>query len=64
MNDNRKFKLISQNESLGVWIYERQFLQIIKISYDRNKKLFKKLVSDYEYLTGVKFELEMIGIEK
>lgn len=55
-----KFKLISSDEKRGVWINEMELIKLIKLCNVRNTKMFAKLVNHYEYLTGRKFDLELI----
>lgn len=50
-----KFKLITEDEKLGVWIEEIDLLKIIKILKYRNKPLYKSIVKKYENLTEKKF---------
>lgn len=64
MSKDRKFKIINSEDTKGVWISETFYLSLIKISFFRNKKIYKKLVEDYEYLTDVKFEKDFAGIDK
>lgn len=55
------YSIITEDKSKGVNIDELDFIKIIQICYNRNTKLFKKLVSDYEYLEGKKFDYKLIG---
>ncbi|MHA1381438.1 MAG: hypothetical protein ACTSRG_23975 [Candidatus Helarchaeota archaeon] len=48
----REYKLILEKNNKGIFLNEDEFLKIIKICENRNTSLFKKLVSDWEYLTG------------
>lgn len=58
------FKLKTEDEKKGVWINEKEFLDIMNILYERNKKLYNKLKSDYEFLTNNKFNEEWIRKKK
>jgi hypothetical protein len=55
-----KYKLLSDDEKNGVWWNEIDYINLIKICQVRNTKLYKKLISDYEYLEGKKFDESLI----
>lgn len=55
-----KFKLIRQDEKLGVWIKEEELIKIIKVLKSRHSSLHNKLLSDYEYLTEQKADFSNI----
>ena len=63
MTPRDKFKIINEKTNLGVWLSEREYLNLIKICRTRNHELYNKLVTDYEYLTNSKFDLELIGVK-
>jgi len=52
------FKLTDEELKKGVEWTELDYLRLIKVCHLRNTTLYKKLVEDYEFLTGVKFKEE------
>jgi len=55
-----KFKLLTENEKVGVWIDEINLLKVIKILKYRNKPLYKYFVKKYEDLTEKKLNDDSI----
>lgn len=58
------FKIKTEDEKRGVWLNEREYLDVMNILYERNQKLYKKFKSDYEFLTNKKFNEEWIRKKK
>jgi hypothetical protein len=56
-----KYKLITENKLRGVWFSELNLIKLIQISYTRNKKLSKELISHYEYLEDKNFDYSLVG---
>ncbi|MHA1381173.1 MAG: hypothetical protein ACTSRG_22625, partial [Candidatus Helarchaeota archaeon] len=59
MSEN--YELVLKSKNKGVYITPEEFLKIIKVCENRNTQLFKKLVSDWEYLNEEKFNYSLIG---
>lgn len=59
-----QYRLLTEDKTRGVYISEMDLIKIIQVCYNRNKGLFIKLVADYEYLEGKKFDYKLIGINK
>lgn len=55
-----RFKLLTQNEKVGVWIDEINLLKVIKILKYRNKPLYLYYKKKYEDLTEKKLEDESL----
>ncbi len=58
----KKFKLVTEDTTRGVWLDERDLQDLIKVCYNRNNGLFVKLFADYEYLIDKKVKYSEIGI--
>lgn len=55
-----KFKLINEEKNLGVWISVGDLLDLAKICKHRNARLYKKLISDIEYLDGQNYDKKVM----
>lgn len=56
----QKFKLIREDEKVGVFIDEISFLKMLKIIKNRNAPLFKYFKKKYEDLTEKKINDETL----
>lgn len=56
-----KYKLLTEDGQKGAWISEMTLIKLIQLSYNRNKKLAKELISNYEYLEGKSFDYSLVG---
>ncbi len=57
-----KFKLITEDEKVGVWIDEIALLKAIKHLKYKNKALYNYFIEQYEKLTEKKFSEESIKL--
>lgn len=56
-----RFKLITEDTKKGVWMSELTLIKLIQMTYSRNRKLSKELISNYEYLQGKPFDYSLVG---
>ena len=54
----QRFKLMTENEKVGVWIEETYVLKVIKILKCRNYPLYLYFVKKYEDLTEQRLDNE------
>ena len=57
----QRFKLITEDEKVGVWIDEILLLKTIKTLETRNSKLYNVWVKKYENLTEKKYNKEIVN---
>lgn len=60
----KKYKLINNEETKGVWINEIEFIELIKVCKTRNVTLYNKLIEWYEYLEEHSFDYNLIDNKK
>lgn len=56
-----RYKLLTEDSKNGVWISEFNYIKLIQMSYKRNMKLSKELISNYEFLENKKFDYSLVG---
>jgi len=56
-----KFNLVTEDGKRGAWISELTIIKLIQLTYSRNRKLSKSLISDYEYLQDKPFDYSLVG---
>jgi len=59
-----EFKIVTKDDKRGVWLNERDYIDMMLIFYERNKGLYNKFKKDYEFLTQEEFKEEWIRRKK
>lgn len=60
MVDKTKFIICDTQKSRGSEITLIELVKLIKLCRNRNNKLKDKLISDYEHITGEKFDYSLL----
>jgi len=61
---NSKYKLLTPDEKKGAWWSRDDYLGLMRVCRTRSDKLYRKLVEDYEFLEGEKFDESLICNKK
>lgn len=52
----KKYKIMTKNDKKGVWLSELDFIDLLKLSKYRNKKIFNKIKGWWEHLNNEKLD--------
>lgn len=58
------YKIVTKDEKRGVWLSEEDLITLIRMCKVRNNKMYKVLITHYEFLEEKKFNHKTMRIEK
>ena len=59
-----RYKILTEDEKKGDWLDRADLMELMKICYHRNLKMYKLLKSMYEYLEDEKFDESRLNRNK